>query len=90
MQEKRRGNREGCIVSDGAELGRPPRELLALQWADIDWGSRAITIAKSLEQTAAGLRVKTTKNKKCRRFFLPQALSLPSGSNSISRLPTVA
>jgi integrase len=41
--------------------------------ADINWGARTLFITKSFGQTAAGLRVKTTKNKKPRRFMLPQS-----------------
>jgi integrase len=48
-------------------------ELLALQWADFDWTSGVLTISKSLEQTAAGLRVKRPKNGKARTCRLPQS-----------------
>jgi integrase len=48
-------------------------ELLALQWADLDWASRTLTVSKSLEQTKAGLRVKRPKNEKVRSFRLPQS-----------------
>lgn len=47
-------------------------ELLAGQWPDIDWATKTISISKSLEQTAAGLRVKSTKSKKPRHFILPK------------------
>src|ERR1035437_2379866 len=48
-------------------------ELLALTWPDVDWGTRSLFITKSLEQTAAGLRVKCTKSKKPRHFTLGQS-----------------
>jgi len=47
-------------------------ELLAVGWPDIDWAGKVISITKSLEQTAAGIRVKTTKSKKHRHFILPK------------------
>jgi integrase len=55
-------------LASGARRG----ELLAVQWPDIDWGTRSLFITKSLEQTAAGLRVKSTKSKKPRHFSLGQ------------------
>jgi integrase len=55
-------------LASGARRG----ELLALTWADIDWVSRALTVNKSLEQTADGLRIKSTKSKKPRHFRLSQ------------------
>jgi integrase len=56
-------------LATGARRG----ELLALQWADLDLLSGVLTISKSLEQTAAGLRVKCPKNGKTRSFQLPQS-----------------
>ena len=55
-------------LASGARRG----ELLALQWADTDWAARFLSVNKSLEQTAAGLRVNGTKGKKPRRFQLSQ------------------
>ena len=37
-------------------------ELLALTWADLDFGNGMMTVSKSLEQTRAGLRVKCAKS----------------------------
>jgi integrase len=59
-------------LATGARRG----ELLALQWADLDFLSGVLTISKSLEQTAAGLRVKCPKNGKTRSFQLPQSALL--------------
>ncbi len=48
-------------------------ELLALQWPDIDFASGIMNVTKSLEQTKKGLRVKSTKSGKGRRFAVPVA-----------------
>ena len=54
-------------ASTGARRG----ELLALTWSDIDFGTGVMEISKSLEQTDAGLRIKSTKSTKPRRFSVP-------------------
>ena len=54
-----------------ASTGCRRGELLALEWKDIDFQTGIITISKSLEQTKLGLRVKSTKSGKARRFPLP-------------------
>jgi integrase len=46
-------------------------ELLALQWADLDFDSGLLTVSKSLEQTKAGLRVKSTKSEDPRELGVP-------------------
>ena len=46
-------------------------ELLALTWPDLDLIHHFIVVAKSLEQTRAGLQIKTPKNEKTRRLTLP-------------------
>ena len=46
-------------------------EMLALEWRDIDWRDRLVTISKSIEQTRAGLRVKRPKSGRVRIFHLP-------------------
>jgi len=56
-------------LATGARRG----ELLALQWSDIDFESGIMNVTKSLEQTKAGLRVKSTKSGKPRRFAVPSA-----------------
>jgi integrase len=48
-------------------------ELLALQWADLDWVTGTVTISKSLEQTQAGLRIKRPKSNKTRSCQLPKS-----------------
>jgi integrase len=47
-------------------------ELLALQWADINLDSATLQVARALEQTRAGLRIKQPKTKSGRR-----TISLP-------------
>lgn len=42
-------------------------ELLALRWQDVDLDRSRVTVARSLEQTKAGLRFKEPKTKKGRR-----------------------
>lgn len=54
-------------LASGARRG----EMLALQWSDLNWATRELTISKSLEQTRAGLRVKKPKNGKPRPCCLP-------------------
>lgn len=62
-----------CMVELALASGARRGELLALTWSDVDVTTGALTINKSLEQTAAGLRIKTTKSEKPRVFRLPQA-----------------
>jgi integrase len=45
-------------------------ELLALTWADINFEKGVLLISKSLEQTRAGLRVKSTKSGESRQIGL--------------------
>lgn len=47
-------------------------ELLALQWSDINFTTGLLNVTKSLEETRAGLRIKTTKSGKPRRFIVPR------------------
>ena len=55
-------------LATGARRG----ELLALEWADIDWLAATLSISKSIEQTVAGRRVKRRKNGHTRKFRLGQ------------------
>ena len=48
-------------------------ELLALQWSDLNESTGELSVSKSLEQTKAGLRVKSTKSDKPRRFVVPES-----------------
>jgi integrase len=47
-------------------------ELLALEWIDLDESTGEIHISKSLEQTKAGIRVKSTKSEEPRCFSVPE------------------
>lgn len=55
-------------LATGARRG----ELLALEWPDIDWLTSTLSVSKSLEETAAGLRVKRPKNNRPRKFRIGQ------------------
>ena len=48
-------------------------ELLALQWPDLNTTTGELSVSKSLEQTKAGLRVKSTKSEKPRHFAVPES-----------------
>jgi len=69
--EDARGTRLYALLVLAAVAGARRGELLALQWPDIDFETGVMTVSKSLEETLAGLRVKSTKNGKTRRFSLP-------------------
>jgi integrase len=47
-------------------------ELLALQWPDINFETGLMLVTKSLEETKAGLRVKSTKSGEPRQFLVPR------------------
>ena len=49
-------------------------EVLALTWPDLDLETCSVCISKSLEQTRAGWRLKTTKNKRTRNPTLPASV----------------
>ena len=51
-------------------------ELLALRWQDLDLNAGRITVARSLEQTKAGLRFKEPKTKRGRRTITLPATAL--------------
>jgi integrase len=67
-----RGDWTFSFVEISLATGARRGELLALQWPDIDWLTSTVTVSKSLEETAAGVRVKTTKSKKTRKFRVGQ------------------
>jgi len=46
-------------------------ELLALEWSDLNESTSEINVSKSLEQTKAGLPIKSTKSEEPRRFSVP-------------------
>jgi integrase len=73
LREACRGDWTFALVELALGTGARRGELLALEWTDLDWLSGALTISKSLEQTAAGLRVKCPKSGKTRTCTLPQS-----------------
>jgi integrase len=70
FREACRGDWTFTLVELDLATGCRRGELLALTWPDISWVTRSISISKSLEQTAAGLRVKCTNSKKPRHFTI--------------------
>lgn len=68
-----RGDWTFALIELALATGARRGEMLALKWSDVDWAAKSINIAQSLEQTAAGLRLKATKNGKERRCSLPQS-----------------
>lgn len=64
------GTRLYPVVVAAACSGCRRGELLALTWSDIDFSAGVMIVSKSLEQTRAGLRVKSTKSGKPRTIGL--------------------
>jgi integrase len=76
LREACRGDWTFTFVEIALATGARRGELLALEWTDVDWLYVTVTISKSLEQTAAGLRVKRPKNGRVRKFRLgPSAIA---------------
>ena len=73
LLERARGTRLYPFIMLGLASGARRGELLALQWSDVDFETGIMNITKSVEQTKAGLRVKSTKSGKPRRFAVPGA-----------------
>jgi integrase len=73
VREKCRGDWTFNLVELTLATGARRGEMLALTWANVDWVGKSLTIASSLEQTAAGLRIKSTKSGKSRPCSLPQS-----------------
>jgi integrase len=71
LREVCRGDWTFTLVELALATAARRGELLALQWSDLDWKSGVLTISKSLEQTASGLRVKKPKNGKQRPCQIP-------------------
>ena len=69
--DRARNTRLYPVVVLASATGCRRGELLALQWTDLDESTGELSVSKSLEQTKAGLRVKSTKSEKPRRFVIP-------------------
>jgi integrase len=68
------------IVELALATGMRRGELLGLQWGDIDLDGEALRVERSLEETNAGLRLKSPKTKRGRRN-----ISLPSDTVGMLR-----
>ncbi len=71
--DRARGTRQYAFIVTATASGCRRGELLALQWPDLTRSTGELNVTKSLEQTKAGLRVKSTKSGKDRKFVLPEA-----------------
>ncbi|MGA7235938.1 MAG: tyrosine-type recombinase/integrase [Bryobacteraceae bacterium] len=71
MFNRARGTRTFAFVVLASASGCRRGELLALQWADINFDAGLMMVSKSLEQTKAGLRIKSTKSEEPREIGLP-------------------
>jgi len=67
-----KGTRLFPFVVLGASTACRRGELLALNWPDINLETCEVNVSKSLEQTKAGLRVKSTKSGESRKFSIPE------------------
>jgi integrase len=71
LLERAKATRLYALIMLDLATGARRGELLALQWRDVDFETGIMHITKSLEQTKAGLRVKSTKSGKPRKFSIP-------------------
>lgn len=71
LRDSCRGDWMFAFVELALATGCRRGELLALEWSDVNWTARSISVSKSVEQTRAGLRIKCTKGKRPRMFTLP-------------------
>jgi len=70
--DRARGTRLHALVVLASATGCRRGELLALEWSDLDESTSEINVSKSLEQTKAGLRIKSTKSEEARHFSVPE------------------
>jgi integrase len=70
--DRARGTRLYPLLVLASATGCRRGELLALEWSDLDEATSEINVSKSLEQTKAGLRIKSTKSEEPRRFSVPE------------------
>jgi integrase len=71
MFNRARGTRMFAFVVLAAASGCRRGELLALTWPDLNFDTSLMLISKSLEQTRAGLRIKSTKSEEPREIGIP-------------------
>ena len=66
------------IVSLALATGMRRGELLALQWGDVDLYAATVRVERSVEETKAGLRIKSPKTKRGRRSITlpPDAVAM--------------
>jgi hypothetical protein len=83
--DRARNTRLYTFVILAAATGCRRGELLALQWSDLDFQTGLLDISKSLEQTRAGLRVKSTKSEEPRRVAVLSGHSRCSSNTGPSR-----
>lgn len=70
--DRARNTRLYTFIVLAASTGCRRGELLALEWTDLDMGTGLLSISKSLEQTKAGLRIKSPKSEEPRRLGVPE------------------
>ncbi len=75
-----RGHRLFPLAALALATGMRRGELLALQVGDVDCEAGTVTVQRSLEETAAGLRVKPPKTRHGRR-----TIALPAGAVAVLR-----
>jgi integrase len=73
LRDACRGDWTFTFVEIALATGCRRGELLALQWSDVDWLASTLTVSKSVEETTAGLRVKSPKSKRTRKFRIGQS-----------------
>lgn len=71
MFNRARGTRMFAFVVLASASGCRRGELLSLEWDDINFDAGLMMVSKSLEQTKAGLRVKSTKSEEPREIGVP-------------------
>jgi integrase len=69
-----RGDWTYLFVELALATGLRRGELLALEWPDVDHSRRALSVSKSLEETAKGLKLKLPKSGKGRALTLPHSV----------------
>jgi len=77
LLDRARSTRLYPLIVTASATGCRRGELLALQWPDLNETTGELSVSKSLEQTKAGLRMKSTKSGEERKFVMPdQALAV--------------